>query len=136
LSSLGKRNRRKGHDYERLWAKYYRDVGYDYCKTSRQASRLLDDSKVDLAFIPYNHQCKKSIGSINYFVLLNEIEESLKKNFPPDHEQLTYPIIISHSIAKDKDLVIMSSSSYLELIRKVYLYENLIKLKNKINQDE
>jgi hypothetical protein len=112
-------NRTKGHNYERLWVKRYKEVGFPYCKTSRMASKLLDDSKVDLAFIPYNHQCKKVIANINYFTLMKDIKEALHKNYPPNDKQLEHPIIISHDKGKGEELVIMHCPTYLNLLKEI-----------------
>ena len=35
--NYGKTNRNKGNNYERELAKTFRNMGYSYCKTSRQA---------------------------------------------------------------------------------------------------
>lgn len=112
-------NRTKGHNYERLWVKRYKDVGFPHCKTSRAASRLLDDSKVDLAFIPFNHQCKKVKAGINYFQLIKDIKASLIKNFPPGERQLEYPIIISHDKGRGEEIVVMQSSTYISLLSQI-----------------
>lgn len=117
--NLGKKNRNSGHAYERKWAKIYRDLGYDFCKTSRQASRLLDNSKVDLSFIPMNHQCKKVKAKINYIELIKEIEAALKANYPPDDKQLTYPIIVSHYRDRNEELVVMTAEAYIKLIKQL-----------------
>lgn len=112
-------NRTRGHNYERLWVQRYKQVGFSHCKTSRAASRLLDNAKVDLAFIPFNHQCKKVKTNINYFKLLKEIEVALKESFPPGERQLEYPIIISHDKGKGEEIVVMHSSTYLNLLSQI-----------------
>lgn len=118
----GKANRRKGHDYERKWAKVFRDLGHNYCKTSRQASRLLDDSKVDLAFIPYNLQCKNVQASINYIEEIKLIQESLIKNFPPNNEQHSYPIIIAHKrgVKPEEELIVMKAEDFIKMLKQQY----------------
>lgn len=115
----GKANRLKGHNYERKWAKLFRDMGYTYCKTSRQASRLLDDSKVDLAFIPFNVQCKNVQSNLNYSEEIRLIQETLKKNFPPDHDQHKYPIIVAHKKGSkpEEELVIMKSDDFINILK-------------------
>ena len=50
--SVGKTNRRKGHNAERYYANFFKDLGYTFCKTARQASRLHDDCGIDLIFAP------------------------------------------------------------------------------------
>jgi hypothetical protein len=93
--NYGATNRRKGHNAERSTAQEFRDIGYTFCKTSRQASRLLDDAKVDLAFIPYNIQIKagKQKG-FNAIKELKEMEEAIKELFPPEDAIHTNPNIV------------------------------------------
>lgn len=115
----GKANRKKGHDYERKWAKIFREeFDYTYCKTSRQASRLLDDSKVDLAFIPFNFQCKNVKAAINYPDEFRLIAETLSKNFPPEDNQHNYPTIIAHKRGSkpEEELIIMKASDFHRLM--------------------
>ncbi|MGV6830284.1 MAG: hypothetical protein ACWA5P_01820 [bacterium] len=51
--------RNKGHSYERKLALEFREMGWENCKTSRFASKMLDDMKVDLfATEPFNVQAK------------------------------------------------------------------------------
>src|SRR5690606_32028160 len=96
-AKIGKNNKRKGSQKERDVAKKFRDLGYEFAKTSRQASRLLDDSKVDIAFVPYNVQCKKGYPKgINYTLVFNEMKEGLNKNFPPTESVHNYPCVIIH----------------------------------------
>ncbi len=82
---IGKNSRAKGHNSERKFAAIFRELGYPFCKTSRQASRLLDDSKVDLAFLPFNVQIKagKQRG-FNPIKELKDMAVEIKKNFPPN----------------------------------------------------
>ncbi len=91
----GSTNRNKGHGAERKYAKIFRDLGYTFCKTSRQASRLLDDSKIDLAFLPFNIQIKagKQRG-LNPIKELKMMDEEIKKNFPPEDPVHTYPSMV------------------------------------------
>lgn len=119
--SNGKANRVKGHTYERNLAKFFRDIGYSFCKTSRQASRLLDDSKVDLAFIPFNVQAKSVKAPINYKKVFTEMEEALKKNFPPEDLQNIHPKMIFHKRGRLKydSLVIMEEKEFMDLLKKI-----------------
>ena len=110
----------KGHSGERRLAKRFREIGFTFCKTSRQASRLLDDSKVDLAFIPYNVQVK--IGykkGLNYTTIFEEIREKLKENFPPEDKQHGYPMVIIHDKGRKQSekLVILQEKDFFELIK-------------------
>lgn len=123
----GTTNRNKGHDFERQWARTMRDIGYIYCKTSRQASRLLDACKVDLAFVPYNIQCKNVKANINYIDLIKTIKETLVNNYPEDDPILDNPIIIAHKRGRKPEdhLVIMEASSFVDLAMKVKEYETI-----------
>jgi hypothetical protein len=120
--NIGKTNRNKGNSYERLVAKKFREVGFEFAKTSRQASRLLDDSKVDIAFVPFLPQCKKGyVKGLNYTSILQEMKEAIKKNFPPDDKVHTYPPIIFHSKGRkeDEQLLIMQEKDFWELIKQL-----------------
>lgn len=121
----GKANRIAGHTFERFWAKTFRDAGYIYCKTTRQASRLLDSCKVDLAFIPYNFQCKKVLANINYKELILSIKNSLKENIPAEDLIHDYPIIIAHKRGKapEDHLIIMEASSFIDMMNKIREHE-------------
>ena len=115
----GKRNRNVGHSLERRIAKKFRDIGYEFAKTSRQASRLLDDSKVDIAYVPYLVQCKKGYNKgLNYTSILLEIKEAVKKNFPPDEKVHNYPIVIIHDkgAKSEEKLVVIEESTFWKLI--------------------
>jgi hypothetical protein len=118
--NVGAANRQKGHTLERLVAKKFRDSGYEYAKTSRQASRLLDDSKVDIAFVPYLVQCKKGYPKgLNYTNILLEIKEAIQMNFPPDEKVHEYPCVIIHDKGKktEEKLVVMEESTFWDLIK-------------------
>jgi hypothetical protein len=119
-NNQGKTNRNKGNSYERLIAKKFRELGFEFAKTSRQASRLLDDSKVDIAFVPYLPQCKKGYPKgLNYTNIIKEIKESIKKNFPPDDKVHGLPCLIFHDKGRTSEdkLVIMEEDSFWKLIK-------------------
>lgn len=94
--NYGSRNRRKGHNAERHYAKFFRELSpnFEKCKTSRAASRLHDDCKIDLCFVdPLNIQIKA--GKQRGLVVSKELadmKEEVGKNFPdnyPEHENLS-----------------------------------------------
>lgn len=124
--SNGKRNREVGHRYERKWAKIFRQLGYEHCRTTRQASRLLDDCGVDLAFIPYLFQCKHVAAGINYSALIKDIETKINKNLPPNSPETQYPVIVAHRKGKkeEEELIVMKAKDFIELL------ENNAKNKN------
>lgn len=93
---LGTRNRVKGHSAERYYASFMRklDPKFEKCKTSRAASRLHDDSGIDLCFTdPFNIQIKA--GKQRGLILSKElarIKEEVAKNFPsyyPENENMS-----------------------------------------------
>lgn len=118
--NLGKRNRTAGFNLERRIAKKFRDSGFEFAKTSRQASRLLDDSKVDIAFVPFLPQCKKGYArGLNYSEIIKEMKELIQKNFPPNNEVHQYPAVIFHDKGKksEEKLVIMEEVSFWNLLK-------------------
>ena len=121
----GKQNKAKGSREERRLVNIFKKIGYEFCKTSRLASKLLDNSKIDLAFIPYNFQCKKVLASINYKDLILSIKKSLKENIPEEDLIHDYPIVIAHKRgrAPEDHLIIMESSSFIDMMGKIKEYE-------------
>lgn len=98
--SQGSRNRTKGHDAERHYATVFRALSptFEKCKTSRAASRLHDDSGIDLCFTePFNVQIKA--GKQRGLVVSKElakIKEEVKKNFPSHYPELENINILIH----------------------------------------
>lgn len=118
-------NRRKGHDAERHYKKIFEEI-FGYCKTSREASKLLDDCLVDLFGIPINVQikCGKQRG-LNPTLVLRDMRIALKKHFP-DKEELPKIIIHKKDVGKGRkrdeydELVTMSFEDFKTLLEKVY----------------
>jgi hypothetical protein len=114
-------SRNKGNSRERELAKMFREeFGFDKCQTSRYASRILDNSKCDLANIPFNLQSKIGYEGVNmkYNEIFQEMSELLEKNFTKDNPQIKYPKIIFHNIngkKKENDLVIMTFEDWKRL---------------------
>lgn len=110
----GARNRRIGHDYERILCKEFREVlGFTKCKTSRQASRLLDDCKVDLYGIPFNVQAKSVRAAIPYNTILESMERLITEHMP---ERKDYPYMIFHK-RQGKEVVVMSKEDLYSLLK-------------------
>ncbi|SEW21766.1 hypothetical protein SAMN05428988_3247 [Chitinophaga sp. YR573] len=89
-------SKQKGNTYERWVAKQLRDLfAFNYCKTSRQASRLLDNSGIDLSGIPFNASLKTGYRKSRPKPeeIFKNIKEQLIKNFPGDdpiHSRMTF----------------------------------------------
>ena len=95
--STGKTNRTLGHNAERHYAEKFRELGFDKCITSRQGSRLHDDCKIDLIFLPFNVQVKAGVQKgVNPAAILHEMEELLIHHFPTNSPDLSYPKLVIH----------------------------------------
>jgi hypothetical protein len=124
--NYGKRNRSLGHRAEVEYAKKFRELGFDKCVTSRQGSRLHDDAKIDLIFLPYNVQIKagKQRG-LNPITVLKEMEAAIKEKFPDNSSELKNPnmIIVKKATGKGvkrtkyDDIVVMSFEDFKEFIK-------------------
>jgi hypothetical protein len=119
-------NRRKGHNAERHYAQIFRKIFPDReILTSRNASKALDDCKVDLWGLPLNVQVKagKQKG-LNESQVLTHMEEKLSKYFP---ERLNYLSLIIHKkdVGRGKkrtpqdELVTMTFEDFITLLNKV-----------------
>ena len=142
---MANKNRDKGHRAERYFAEEFRKLGYTKCVTSRVASRLLDDSKVDLAFTPgVNIQIKAGLQkTMRPAKVLHEMEVALKANFPEEDPISTYPGIVIHrkqgatgkKRTPEMDLVYFYQKKCTHLLSRndfLYFLENMIKLENGI----
>lgn len=119
-------NRTKGHNAERLYAKIFRELGFSYCKTTRESSRLLDNCKIDLDGIPYAIQIKAGKQkALNASKIFFEMEETLNINFPKEDIIHTKPKILIHHKQGIKgkprnefdNLVIMTFETFKKIIK-------------------
>lgn len=130
----GKRKnmREKGHRIERLYARLFREsglIGFDRCQTARSASKLLDDSKVDLIFIPLNVQIKagRQMG-LKPSEILRQMKELVTDSFPEHYPEHNNPNILIHH--KDVDpgaqrtpydaIVSMTFETFYDLLQKLH----------------
>lgn len=143
----GKTNKRKGSNAERLYAKLFRELGFSFCKTARQESRVTDDAGIDLTNLPFNVQIKAGYHKgMNPAKVLGIIDERLPILFPPEDIIHTKPNILIHRnqigpgnrrVAED-DLVYLKVEDFIELVKKsenikdrAYLYIDIIGNKKK-----
>ena len=74
-SSLGKRNKQRGNEYERRIAKELNELGFNIV-TSRSESKRTDDNKVDLIdlnnLLPCSLQLKRTSSTPSYFKIREE----------------------------------------------------------------
>lgn len=97
----GKTSRRKGHDLERAVVKMFKEeAGFKFAKTSRLASRALDNCQVDIYGVPYLVQTKMGYDKARPKpeLIFKEIDERLKENFPPNDPVHQYPKVLIHKI--------------------------------------
>lgn len=111
-------NRRKGHQAERYYAKVFRKLGFTFCKTARLASRMLDNCKIDLAFLPFNVQVKGGEHKgLNPSKILTNMRILLREKFPPYEAIHQYPNFVFHrksiySKSNDDDRVYMRKALF------------------------
>lgn len=88
----------KGNRAEQEYAIKFRELGFGFCRTSREASKLLDDCGIDLCNIPISVQIKSGFKKQrpNSEFLLRKIREDLKKRFPPEDPVHQLPKAIIH----------------------------------------
>lgn len=97
----GKTNRTKGHNLEREIVRMFRDeLGFKFAKTSRLASRILDNCKVDIAGVPFLIQTKAGYAKARPKpeIIFQEIEDALIENFPETDPVHKYPKVLIHKI--------------------------------------
>ena len=119
MNIVKNRNRTKGHNYEREWARTYRELGFSKAKTSRQASRLLDDCLVDLAFVPFNHQCKAGYRKgLAYSNIFRDMRTKLADNFPEDDPIQKRPLLISHKKGRkpEEHLIVLEYNGFMNML--------------------
>jgi hypothetical protein len=122
-----------GHNAERYYAQQFREMGYTYCRTSREGSRLHDNCKIDLIFIPFNTQIKagKQKG-FNPVSVLKEMNMLITKAFPPDSAEFNHPKIVIHKKESGRgnkrteydETVTMTFEDFKKLIKTANIHDN------------
>ena len=80
---MANKNRNKGHQAEREYSNMFKDMGHEFCVTSRYGSRQHDDCGIDLINVPYNVQIKAGYArGLNYSKVLRDICDRVSLNFP------------------------------------------------------
>lgn len=72
----GRYARTKGHKYEQQIVNELKELGFEGCRTSRYASKMKDDQKIDIVDLnnqlPCDLQAKKTQNIPNYFKIREE----------------------------------------------------------------
>lgn len=94
---VGAKNKRKGSTAERYYAKFFRDLGFTFCETSRFVSKKHDNAKIDLMYIPFNLQIKAGIQrNMSPGKELFMMASSITSMFPLEDEVHKKPCILIH----------------------------------------
>lgn len=122
-------SRNKGHSAERKYVNLFKQMGYEFCKTTRNASRLLDSCKIDLAQLPFNIQIKKGYKNNRPKAdeIFIEMKDLLSLNFPKEDNIHNYPKVLIHELdgyKSENTLVTMTWDDWKRII------DELNKLKN------
>lgn len=125
-------SRTKGHTFERELVNIFKNLGFEHCKTSRYASRILDDSKVDLANIPLNVQAKMGYWNNRpkFDIIFKEMSAHLDANFPPSNPQRSFPKVLLHKLDGKADEhfgVTMMYKDWIEIYKNSLKYEQSLK---------
>jgi Holliday junction resolvase len=117
--------RRIGHNYERKIVIELRNLGFERALTTRMASKIMDDAKIDIYGVDYNIQCKSVRTGLNVFEVLASMEKAIPKMVP---ERENFINLVFHKKEAEEVVVLRKEDFY--LIIKTFL-ENGIKLKRK-----
>lgn len=124
---MANKNRTKGLNAEREYAKMFREMGYSHCITARYGSRMHDDCGIDLLNTPYNVQIKSGYAKgINYSKVLREIAERVFHGFPKEAPEHLMPNIIIHRKDAKRgqkrtefdELVVMTLEDFKKIVKK------------------
>ena len=138
---LGKTNRNKGHNYERDLVKLFKNLGYTHARTSRQASRLYDDSGIDLWGIDFLVQAKNGYEKtrIKPDVEFRKMSERVKENFPPNSPEHHLPKILFNKLdgyKKENHIVSMQYDEFCILLAKNSFLNNYINSLEEIEKNK
>lgn len=114
-------NRTKGHNAERHYRRIFKEL-FPHCETSRYASKMMDDAKVDLVGLPFLTQIKAGKQrALKHHQVLEDMH-----NLVPDDKKDDIKIIIHHKEGRRgkprgeyDQLVTMSFDDFMELITKL-----------------
>jgi len=118
---LGSTNKRKGSTAETYYAKFFRNLGFAFCETSRFVSKKHDNAKIDLMYIPFNLQIKAGVQkNMNPGKELFMMASSIASMFPLEDEVHKKPCLLVHykqgkpgvKRTPDMELVYMSLIQY------------------------
>lgn len=122
-------NRRKGLDAERLYAKKFRDMGYERCVTSRFGSRQYDNLGVDLIGLPVNIQIKSGKQkNLSLRLCIKDIKGRLKEfgDDKPFALVRRFTGTSGKKLDESDELVVMTFNDFTNLINLAYGKERVL----------
>lgn len=124
-------NRNRGHGLERQVA---RDLSilFPFCKTARASSKLMDDSGIDITFVPFLIQCKCGYANNRpkFEKEFTNIKLNISKNFPESSIIHKLPVILIHKLPVGKGF-----SRGEEATQVTISYDFFLHLLNNVNKD-
>jgi len=89
-------SRQKGHRAERHYRTIFIEVGFENCKSSREASKLHDDLGIDLCHLPFLVQIKSGYPKTN---MITQLELYIERVIAYRHlipNEYTKPFVLIH----------------------------------------
>lgn len=127
--SLGAKNRQMGHDGERKYARIFREAGWDKAQTARYASRLTDNCKNDIVFVPVNLQVKIGNHSgMKIRDILKFMKEQAQISFPEHYPERTnpnvivqdFPVGMGNKRKPEDSIVYMTFDTFMDLLTRLH----------------
>jgi len=121
-------NRQKGHNLERQVVTNLK-VFYPYAKTSRASSRLLDNCKIDINYVPFLIQCKNGYerNRPKWDEEYGLMKQEINKHFPKNHSIHTLPFILIHKMNRKPITVTIPYDLFLKMLE-TYHSENILQV--------
>ena len=121
---------------ERLVASLFRSFGFEFSRTSRAESKLLDNCGIDITNVPFLIQCKAGYerNPPKYRDIYKYIKENLNKNFPKEHDIHNTPIVLIHKgdgRKKENFTWTFDNETITNILKEYYFFKNEYTNKNK-----
>lgn len=100
---MSKNNRKKGHDLERQVTSDLK-FSFPFARTSRAASKQLDNCKIDIAFTPILFQCKAGYtrNRPKYEEEFVEMKKQIALHYPQNDPIHKSPFVLVHKLDAGK----------------------------------
>jgi len=119
----------KGHNCEREYRLIFKDeLGFSFCMTARQGSRISDDAGIDLINLPFNVQLKAGYKrGLNIKTTIDYTKRKIEELFPPDAKEHHLPTLLIHKMdvgrgkrrQETDDIVSMSFEDFKKIIKRI-----------------